>query len=110
MCDSPELINAIVLLSTGAPVAEIVGAFMDMGFETEMLGGTDGFLIMGEEPLFNSTFDVELLQQDSGGVFFRDEDKSELIQLPHKQLAEEIRSAITVIELQQPIEFGPVDF
>ena len=110
MCDVPDMINAIVILSAGAPFAEIVVAFENLGFELTKLIDTNGFLIAGEISLFNSVFSIELLLHESGGAFYLDANGLKNIRLPIEQFSEHVRPHVDAIELQQPIEFGPVDY
>jgi len=110
VCDVPELISAIVLLSASAPLAEMMATFEKLGFELMELEGTHGFLISGDSGLFNSSFNIELNFSENGAAFYLDADETESIQLPVEQLDEEVHDHIDVIELEQPAEFGPLDY
>jgi hypothetical protein len=84
-------------------------AFAKAGFEVSQPAGL-GFSITAPESVFERVFKVKLALDDRGGVKVVAPEGNEALELPLKNLAEELAQYVAVATFSRPPDFGPGNY
>jgi len=101
-----SIITVILVLSCGAPAESLLNEFQEKGFATTLLDDKT-LMLVGEESLFASEFDVEIAHNENGGAYFKEKtaESASLESIPSKY-----QQFIEKMEIEQPLEYGPGNF